>query len=117
LITNRKRIDKEISTPDLRKEIRSQLAVSVELSIFNLNGNLVTERATTLDISENGCRIATTFPLVQGDVLNIALTEPHNTGLVQLRARWFEVMWTDKKTSPKTVGIKQLSGDSLWRLI
>jgi hypothetical protein len=100
----------------ISKEIRNQSVVLVELSIFNLNGNLVTERTTTLDISENGCRIATTLPLVEGDVLNIALTEPHDTGLVQLRARWFEVMWVSKKSNPKIVGIKQISGDSLWRL-
>ena len=114
MITNRNQIDKEISTANRRKEIRSQFVVSVELSIFNLDGDFVTERTTTLDISENGCRVATALPLARGDVINVALLGPPDAS-VEVRARWFEVMWTNKETNPRTIGIKQISGDSLWK--
>jgi hypothetical protein len=114
MITNRDQIAKEASAIDRRKEKRVNLTFSIAISAFSRNGDPITERTRTIDISEYGCRFVTCLPLERGDFLSIALVGLDEIETAQEKLGRFEVRWTTEEPKGKIIGARQTEGDTLW---
>jgi PilZ domain len=85
----------------------------VVIATFNREGDFVIERTTTHDVSKHGCRLTTNLPVVEGDIVSVAMVNPRNPA-EQGQTGWFQVAWVNRIQDQYTIGIQQISGKFLW---
>jgi PilZ domain len=105
----------ENTAADRRREERTPQVFEISVSTFNRQGDYVGERTMTSNVSKNGCRIGTSLPLEQGDIVSVARVNAEDP-TVHGKTGWFEVIWVTNSSNGRTAGIQQISGPSLWEI-
>jgi hypothetical protein len=101
---------------DRRKAKRLFLFFPIEISGVDRNGRPFKEHTRTDDISDTGCRLATSVPLNCGDRISIRLTQPAGTRFPEESPQEFEVMWVHPIKSGWSIGVHNIHGGRVWKV-
>jgi hypothetical protein len=111
--TNWEELSNEASQ-DRRSERRILLSCPIEVSGFNNKGEFFTERTTTADISESGCRFQVKAQVETGAILALKLISRHNSETLPKRPFLYEVARVTPERDGWTLGVVKLQPESIW---
>lgn len=97
------------------KEKRSELRISVDLPVeithYDPQGNMFTERTRIQDISKMGCRFLMQVELQRGHVVSIRSLGPSEMHLEEGQFHLYEVRWTARQGICWTTGALNLEAE------
>jgi hypothetical protein len=111
--TNWQELSRE-ANKDRRRENRVALTFPIEVCGFNRFGRFFTERTTTHDISDGGCKFRLRTEIETEAVLAIRVIARRNGKEIDSRPTLFQVMWLEKKPEGWTLGTMKLQPVALW---
>jgi PilZ domain-containing protein len=94
-------------------ERRTQVHVSVEVTVDHGDGHPSTERTFIEDVSDFGCRFTTHMEVHQGDTVWLKLVTPAGKKIQDEEARQYQIMWVAPKGRTFTVGARLIKGEKL----
>jgi hypothetical protein len=103
---------------DRRKQQRVSLAVPIQVSGLDCHGRFFSERTTTENISESGCRFALrTTQLERGAVVVVHVVSRNQADTKPQKAAFFEVEWCHSQPDDTWyVGALKLQRESIWQM-
>ncbi|MFZ0211446.1 MAG: PilZ domain-containing protein [Candidatus Acidiferrales bacterium] len=102
------------ASQDRRSETRLPLAVSVEVSGFDLAGRFFSERTKTVDISESGCSFHLKNDIARGSIVGIRIKSEAEDGSALRRPLLYQVARSEHVQSDWIVGAAKLQPESIW---
>jgi hypothetical protein len=84
---------------------------------FNNKGEFFTERTTTADISESGCRFQVKAQVETGGILALKLISRHNSETLTNRPFLYEVARVAPAREGWTLGVVKLQPESIWSVL
>lgn len=104
-------VSTELAGVDRRASRRVGRAQAVQVRGFDATGRYFSERASTQDVSEGGCRLTLQTAVTVGTILRITIP---SAGSASGAAAQFEVVWTRQQGSRCEVGARLVKGSSPW---
>ena len=101
---------------DRRKGKRVPLAFPIEVSGLDRSGRMFSEKTSTCDISEVGCRFLVKTQLERGDVVAIKLISRTNGHAPESKPLLFQIVWVNCEADGWAVGALQLQKENLWHV-
>jgi hypothetical protein len=111
--TNWEELSRE-ANKDRRRESRVALTFPIEVCGFNRLGRFFTERTTTSDISDGGCKFRLRTEIEREAVLAIRVIARRNGKEIDFRPTLFQVMWLEKRPEGWMMGTMKLQRVALW---
>lgn len=99
---------------DRRREQRLSLRFPVEVSGFDREGKFFTERTTTEDISEHGCRFCLKVELEPNAVVALKLINPPGPLSNTERIVLYQTARVEKTEEGLIVGAAKLQSENMW---
>ncbi len=113
-VPDRSEVSTEVTSVDRRRSRREKRAQEVQVRGFDATGRYFSERATTKDISEGGCRVTLRTAVTIGTILRVTILGSASGGSANGAAAQFEVVWTRQQGSSCEVGARLMKGSSPW---
>jgi hypothetical protein len=110
----RREVSSEVASVDRRRSRREQRAQEVQVRGFDATGRYFSERTTTKDISEGGCRVTLRTAVTIGTILRVTILASAAGGNGNGAAAQFEVVWTRQQGDSCEVGTRLVKGSSPW---
>lgn len=96
-----------------REERRTQVHVSVEVTIDRGDGPPSRERTFIEDVSDFGCRFTTHMEVRQDDTVSLKVVTPAGKRIQDEEARLYKIMWVAPKGRRFTAGARLIKGEKL----
>lgn len=109
----RREVSTEVAGVDRRGSRRVARAQAVQVRGFDATGRYFSERASTQDVSEGGCRLTLNTAVTIGTILRLTILAPGGASGSGPAAQ-FEVVWTRQQGSRCEVGARLMKGSSPW---
>jgi hypothetical protein len=109
----RREVSSEVASVDRRRSRREKRAQEVQVRGFDATGRYFSERTTTKDISEGGCRVTLRTAVTIGTIVRVTILAPAG-GSGNGAAAQFEVVWTRQQGSACEIGARLVKGSSPW---
>jgi hypothetical protein len=106
-------VSTEVAGVDRRSSPRMTRAQAVQVRGLDASGRYFSERTTTQDVSEGGCRLTLQAAVTIGAILRITIPVPGD-GSASGPAAQFEVVWTRQQGQRCEVGARLVKGSSPW---
>lgn len=96
-----------------REERRTQVYVSVEVTLNPGEAHSTTERTFIEDVSDFGCRFTTRAPVHQGDTVSLRLLGTKGKKVPSEEPRLYKIMWVVQNGRTFTAGARLIKGEKL----
>jgi hypothetical protein len=100
---------------DRRRERRIPLTFPVEVNGFDRQGRYFSERTTTTDVSEWGCRLQLAAEVEPGTVVALRIVSRSPEKGVR-RALLFQIVWVEWGDGSSSVGAAKLQTENIWNM-
>jgi hypothetical protein len=102
-----------VDTSNKRKELRISVDLPVEITHYDPQGNMFTERTRIQDVSKLGCRFLMQKALERGDIVSIRSLVPTQMLLEEGQLHLYEIKWTAPMGTCWTTGALKLQDEDL----
>lgn len=99
---------------DKRGEPRAHLKVRIEVSGFNRYGRYFSEKTSTVDVSDGGCRFDLRTEVDEKSVIAIRLIEIKYGRELNTRPWLFQINWLQAQPRGWTLGASKLQPGRVW---
>lgn len=103
----------EINQPE-RREMRYALAIEIEVSGIDRNGEIFREQAVTTNVSEWGCQFLLSMELKRDDIISLRMGFSGKDGLAPVQSSPFQVVRVTRDEGGWLVGAWKLGGSDIW---
>jgi PilZ domain len=97
-----------------RQEPRSIRKVPIEVCGFNRHGRFFSEKTTTFDVSDGGCRFLLRTDVEKESVVAIRVITRRNGQETDSRPVLFQVNWSKELPDGFTLGASKLQPGAMW---
>ena len=102
------------SSLDRRREARLTIRFPIEVSGFDREGKFFSERTTTDDISEHGCRFQLRAELDPSTVVAVKVISPDGPISETAKLILYQIARVQKSDDGMMIGAAKLQSDNIW---
>jgi hypothetical protein len=99
-----------------RRTIRAQVAFPVEVCGYAASGEFFTERAMTVNVSEDGCQLRLRTRVAPGRILGIRVIGSARDGEAAPQTWMFRAKWLRQDGNYWLLGAMKLDPESIWTM-
>jgi hypothetical protein len=92
------------------------MSFAIVVSGFDRSGRLFSEQASTIDISEAGCRFRVKIHLERGDVVAIRRSSRDKVRADAGKPLLFQIVWSTRDGDGWAAGALKLQSENIWHM-